>query len=670
MKKLLGSIIQLLTILLVCNSLYGQVAVSADGSQPDASAMLDVKSTQRGLLVPRMTIAQRNAIATPANGLLVFCTDNNQYYTNKGTPAAPNWTMVSSQWITSGNNIYYTSGNVGVGTSAPLQKLQVSGKIAADYGSSASATMVFGTGDENTGFASPDAFSVGVLTNGVERMRVSPSGHIGIGELNPGFPLTFASALGDKISLYGTAGNHYGFGVQGNQLQVHGDGANSDILFGYGTSAAMTENMRVKGNGRVLIGTTTAPSKQKLYVVSSEVDSSGLKADGIRALVNGPGTASADAIAVHGIASTGATTGIGGQFEGAAYGLRALCVNNGTGGAGNGVGLYASATGSAGNLTALNAYASGNKLKVTGIQADAYGENAAPEVTGMELNAGNATTNVTGILLNVNDGGNVVTETGLKMNMIGYQNNKVKKGIDVAMTTTGDGYSMSGVCYGVATDIHSNRDYAYGARNYAEVHAQGVIGGWTAYGTYSKAFNGNYATNPSSRAYAVFGDIPILGFPNLGTHYAGYFNGDIGGVGIFSYVSDGKFKENIQPITGALDLIRRMKPSSYTFDRTQYPQMNFAPGTRYGFIAQELEEVLPQLVKRDIFPEHYNDKGEIDHQAVEYKGVAYLEIIPVLTAGIREQQQVIERQEALIAAQQKALEDLTRRIGILESKSK
>jgi hypothetical protein len=39
--------------------------------------MLDVKSTTKGMLVPRMTAAQRDAISNPANGLLIYCTDNN-----------------------------------------------------------------------------------------------------------------------------------------------------------------------------------------------------------------------------------------------------------------------------------------------------------------------------------------------------------------------------------------------------------------------------------------------------------------------------------------------------------------------------------------------------------------------------------------------------------------
>jgi len=51
------------------------VAINNDGSDPDVSAMVDVKSTEKGVLVSRMTVAQRDAISSPAEGLMVFCTD-------------------------------------------------------------------------------------------------------------------------------------------------------------------------------------------------------------------------------------------------------------------------------------------------------------------------------------------------------------------------------------------------------------------------------------------------------------------------------------------------------------------------------------------------------------------------------------------------------------------
>jgi hypothetical protein len=63
---------------------YPQVSISNDGSSPDNSAMLEIKSTQRGLLAPRMTEDDRDAILNPATGLLIYQTDGNTgfYYYN------------------------------------------------------------------------------------------------------------------------------------------------------------------------------------------------------------------------------------------------------------------------------------------------------------------------------------------------------------------------------------------------------------------------------------------------------------------------------------------------------------------------------------------------------------------------------------------------------------
>lgn len=72
MKKTLVYLIALITLM---NSHAQNVGINADGSAPDNSAMLDVKSTTSGVLIPRMTIAQRDAIVNPAPGLMVFCTD-------------------------------------------------------------------------------------------------------------------------------------------------------------------------------------------------------------------------------------------------------------------------------------------------------------------------------------------------------------------------------------------------------------------------------------------------------------------------------------------------------------------------------------------------------------------------------------------------------------------
>jgi hypothetical protein len=60
--------------------LTAQVSINSDNSQPDPSAMLDLKSTLKGMLIPRMTQAQILAISSPANGLQVFCTTDDKLY--------------------------------------------------------------------------------------------------------------------------------------------------------------------------------------------------------------------------------------------------------------------------------------------------------------------------------------------------------------------------------------------------------------------------------------------------------------------------------------------------------------------------------------------------------------------------------------------------------------
>src|SRR5436190_470235 len=81
------------------------VAINNDASLPDNSAILDIKSGTKGLLIPRMNTAAIAAIVNPAKGLLVLDTAKNQLLVNMGTPALPNWQTIvaSSGWSLSGN---------------------------------------------------------------------------------------------------------------------------------------------------------------------------------------------------------------------------------------------------------------------------------------------------------------------------------------------------------------------------------------------------------------------------------------------------------------------------------------------------------------------------------------------------------------------------------------
>lgn len=64
--------VSMLLSLITGFSSKAQVAINTNGSSPDASSMLDITSTTKGVLIPRMTTTQRGNISSPANGLIVY----------------------------------------------------------------------------------------------------------------------------------------------------------------------------------------------------------------------------------------------------------------------------------------------------------------------------------------------------------------------------------------------------------------------------------------------------------------------------------------------------------------------------------------------------------------------------------------------------------------------
>ncbi|MBK9359282.1 MAG: tail fiber domain-containing protein [Bacteroidales bacterium] len=114
-------------VLFVVLNVHAQVAVNTDGTTPDPSAMLDVKSTNRGMLVPRMTSAQRTAIASPVSGLLVFDNDTQSFWFYSAGSWLELTDQSSQQWTPSGSSISYISGNVGIGDASPVSTLTVGG---------------------------------------------------------------------------------------------------------------------------------------------------------------------------------------------------------------------------------------------------------------------------------------------------------------------------------------------------------------------------------------------------------------------------------------------------------------------------------------------------------------------------------------------------------------
>jgi len=128
----------LLNLGILPNLFSQNVSINSTGSLPDTSAMLDISSTTKGFLMPRMTTTERDAIILPATGLTIFNTTIVAYQVNTGIPVAPIWSTlnsgagsVSSVSVTSANGL---GGAVATATTTPNITLttSVTGMVKGD----------------------------------------------------------------------------------------------------------------------------------------------------------------------------------------------------------------------------------------------------------------------------------------------------------------------------------------------------------------------------------------------------------------------------------------------------------------------------------------------------------------------------------------------------------
>lgn len=187
-----------------------QVAINADASKPHASAILDISSTSRGLLVPRMTQAQRNAIALPATGLMLFQSDITPgYFFNAGTPAAPVWTHLggaANPFNVQGNNAD-DGGIVNIGNADFSHRLILFGGRENDP----NPFISWKQGDPLRFVTDEGGWS--------EKMRITSEGKVGIGISNPSAKLDIAGNvnlnsnqiinLGDPVNAQDAATKAY-----------------------------------------------------------------------------------------------------------------------------------------------------------------------------------------------------------------------------------------------------------------------------------------------------------------------------------------------------------------------------------------------------------------------------------------------------------------------------
>lgn len=124
--------------------------------------------------------------------------------------------------------------------------------------------------------------------------------------------------------------------------------------------------------------------------------------------------------------------------------------------------------------------------------------------------------------------------------------------------------------------------------------------------------------------------------------------------------SDARDKTNIRTIDYGINEVMRLKPVKFDWKNGQ------SEGPKLGFLAQELLEVIPEVVKtREDVVDEQGVKKTVDLQRY---GVYYSDIIPVAVKAIQEQQKIIEDQQKQLDDQKKLIEALLKRVEKLENK--
>ncbi|GAB4451936.1 MAG: hypothetical protein OHK0036_12950 [Bacteroidia bacterium] len=141
--------------------------------------------------------------------------------------------------------------------------------------------------------------------------------------------------------------------------------------------------------------------------------------------------------------------------------------------------------------------------------------------------------------------------------------------------------------------------------------------------------------------------IANLAFTGGYTGWAGYFNADVYCGGTY-FGSDSRLKKNITPLSNAIQIIKQLNPVSFYYNTDKYPQAGFEERKRFGFIAQEVEQVLPELVKEKNIILNSNrvrtpELIDIPKEEGLFKVLDESSLIPILTQAIKEQQQQIEQ---------------------------
>jgi len=589
---------------------YAQVGIGT--TSPNASSMLDITSTTSGILIPRMTIAQRNAITSPATGLLIYQNDSTPgfYYYNGSawTPfgaSSSGWALTGNSGTTAGTNFIGTTdgtdfvikangteamrvkngGNVGIGTNNPTTKLHVEGTTTVassgtntlytnDF-SSGSITSIAGAG--NTCTTAPNVWSV-TATNQWTSSCSTCSG-------NRAYIVYSTSCVQNQMFKSTT------FSPTSTTIAI-------SFKYGYDDysstdSFVVTLYNETTSTVAATLLSLTSDALDTSYSANSTVVAGNTYSLRFTYIGNDDLGASVDTILV-----TETTTPTGGSYV--------FRLADGTQGAGKVMVSDANGNGYWGNASGAGSYTFQNGIT-----------NASSAVK-----LGGALTEATNIGATAYD---LTVSSASKTNMlqVDFDENVVKFGHDTnpwdnGATKTIDSYSTT-------------VEYMTSAYN-------GFSRGTTVGVGSIEYFTDGEATIASSDNF-----VPITSGLNLGTANSRwstlYCTNTVN-------VSDANLKKDIAPLNYGIKDLMKLQPVSYKWKDNKVGKTTIPDNlqeTKLGFLAQDLLKVLPEVVKtHDWKVTDESRPGEFTYTQNEVLGVMYTDIIPVVVKAVQEQQTQID----------------------------
>ena len=255
----------ILILLLISTSLYPQVGIGT--TTPDPSSILDVVSTDKGLLMPRLSTTERDAILLPATGLMIYNHTLSDGQINVGTPSAPNWIGIKEQGeivsvvntVTEGGNVSTTSTSDELVPEMTISPLP--GNYLVLFNAQLSSSETFSS-DQGADDATNLYDELMALPGGVSHALTFGSGEV----LTPGvYDVTGAPSIAGTLTMDGGGDPNSVFVIRGTGAFTTGVGTTVVLTGGaapenifWVSNAAMSTGANTIMKGTMLGGGTSA----------------------------------------------------------------------------------------------------------------------------------------------------------------------------------------------------------------------------------------------------------------------------------------------------------------------------------------------------------------------------------------------------------------------------